>query len=117
MVPAGLIGGDLGLLLNTGGARLGGSRRVVVDTIGAASGLAVLSTEGGTIGPRYSRRGKAGTEWDLKVGSVINVNGIIVRDKGFLTVKVSGISFPSRNTVSLTESTRGTDRLANWPRT
>ena len=117
MVPAGLIGGDLGLLLNTGNARLAGSRRVVVDTVGATSGLAVLSTERGTIGPRYGRRGEAGTEWDLRVGSVISFKGIEVRDKRVLTVKVSGIIFPSRNTVSLTESTRGTDRLANWPRT
>ena len=66
MVLAGLIWGDLGLLLNTGSARLDGSRRVVVDTIGAAGGPAVPITERGTIGPRDSRRGKAGTEWDLK---------------------------------------------------
>ena len=81
MVPAGLIGGDLGLLSNTGNARFDGNRRVVVDTVGAASGLTVLSTERGTIGPRHGRRGKAGTEWDLRVGSVINVKEIIVRDK------------------------------------
>ena len=117
MVPTGLIGGNLGLLLNTGGAHFGGSRRVVVDAIGAASGLAVLGTERGTIGPRHGGWGNAGTEWDLRGGSTINIKGIEVSDKELLTVKVSGIIFPSRNTVSLTESTRGTDRLANWPKT
>ena len=52
-----------------------------------------------------------------KVGSIINFEGITVGGKTLLTVKVSGIIFPSRSTVSLTESTRGRDRLANWPKT
>jgi len=67
VVLAGVIRGDLGLLLNAGGARLDwGRRRVVVDTIGAGSGLAVLGAERGAICPGDGGRGKAGTERDLR---------------------------------------------------
>ena len=111
-----LIGGDLGLLLNTGGAVLDGSGGVVIDTVGTVGGLAVISTERGAIGPRYGGCGNARTEWNLK-GKKRNEPQV---DRGesskSLTVNVSGRTFPLRKTVNFTESARGRDRLANCPK-
>ena len=76
---ASLIRGDLGLLLNTGGALFNGSRGVIVDTIGTGCGFAVVSSERGTIGPRYGRCGEARTEWDLRVRGVMNLRHKIGR--------------------------------------
>ena len=44
---SGIVRGDLGLLLNTGsGAFLDRGRSIVVDTVDAGSGLAVVGTDG-----------------------------------------------------------------------
>lgn len=69
-VLAGLIRGDLKLLLNTGGTVFNGrGRGVVVNTVGICGGLAVVSTERSAISPSNSRRGNARTEWDLIIGT------------------------------------------------
>jgi hypothetical protein len=69
---ASLIREDLELLLNADSAFLDGSGTVVVDTIGASGSLAVVSAEGGGIGPIHGRRGKARTVWDLSIKNVTN---------------------------------------------
>ena len=72
-VFASLIMGDLGLLLNAGGAVSNGRRSVVVNTVGTGGGLAVPSAERGTVSPSHGRRGNARTEWDLIIEDVVSL--------------------------------------------
>lgn len=109
-------------MLNIGSAVLGvvsvvRGRSVVVDAIGSVGGLAVIGTERGTVGPSYGRSRNERTEWNLAVPEVIKPRENSRKISRLLTVKVSGKNFPSRKTVNVTESLRGSDWLANCPQT
>ena len=64
-VFASLTMGDLGLLLNAGGAVFNSRRSVVVNTVGTGSGFAVPSAERGAVRPSHGRRRNTRAEWDL----------------------------------------------------
>jgi hypothetical protein len=110
-VLATVSGGDLGLLLNTGSAIIGiiGRRSIVVDAVGTVGGLAVVSTEGGTIDPSHCRSRNARAERNLRVSVMIKPRVNSRKVSMLLTVKVSGTIFPSRRTVKVTKSLRGSD--------
>ena len=68
-----LLRGDLGLLLNAGGALLNGVKSVVVDTVCTSDCLAVVSAERGLIGPGHGSCRNARTERDLRVQNGVNL--------------------------------------------
>ena len=74
---AGFITGDLGLLLNTGGAVFSGrsrrGRSVVVNTVGTGGGFAVPSAERGAVSPSHGRRRNTRAEWDLIIEDVMSL--------------------------------------------
>jgi hypothetical protein len=110
-VLATVSGGDLGLLLNTGSAVVVviGSRSIVVDAVCTVGSLAVVSTEGGTISPSHCRSRNARAERNLRVLVMIKPQVKSRKVSMLLTVKVSGTIFPSRRTVNVTKSLRGSD--------
>ena len=73
-MPTTVIWGEVGLLLNTGGAVLGvvTGRGIVIYTVGTIGGLAVVGAERGTIRPSHGRGGNARAEFDLRTRSIIS---------------------------------------------
>ena len=72
-VFASFIMGDLGLLLNAGGAVFNSRRSVVVNTVGTGGCFAVPSAERGAVSPSHGRRRNTRAEWDLIIEDVMSL--------------------------------------------